>query len=236
VSEISLQRVRAVVGKELREYRRNRSLLAGMTIIPLVFVITPLIQAFTATPDDLRDGNWLVYMLGIPAVVPTVIAAYAVVGERQQGTLEPVLTTPVSRDELLLGKALAALAPSMVVAYAVFALVVAVIDLFANPSSATALLRGPTILAQVVFTPLVAAWSIWIGIAISARASDIRVAQQVGILVSLPSFAVALLVALNVIPANLTTAGILAAALVGLNVLGWKVSASLFDPERLITT
>lgn len=236
MSEISLQRVRAVVGKELREYRRNRSLLAGMTIIPLVFVITPLIQAFTATPDDLRDGNWLVYMLGIPAVVPTVIAAYAVVGERQQGTLEPVLTTPVSRDELLLGKALAALAPSMVVAYAVFALVVAVIDLFANPSSATALLRGPTILAQVVFTPLVAAWSIWIGIAISARASDIRVAQQVGILVSLPSFAVALLVALNVIPANLTTAGILAAALVGLNVLGWKVSASLFDPERLITT
>jgi len=236
VSEISLQRVRAVVGKELREYRRNRSLLAGMTIIPLVFVITPLIQAFTATPDDLRDGNWLVYMLGIPAVVPTVIAAYAVVGERQQGTLEPVLTTPVSRDELLLGKALAALAPSMVVAYAVFALVVAVIDLFANPSSATALLRGPTILAQVVFTPLVAAWSIWIGIAISARASDIRVAQQVGILVSLPSFAVALLVALNVIPANLTTAGLLAAALVGLNVLGWKVSASLFDPERLITT
>ncbi len=236
MSEISLQRVRAVVGKELREYRRNRSLLAGMTIIPLVFVITPLIQAFTATPDDLRDGNWLVYMLGIPAVVPTVIAAYAVVGERQQGTLEPVLTTPVSRDELLLGKALAALAPSMVVAYAVFALVVAVIDLFANPSSATALLRGPTILAQVVFTPLVAAWSIWIGIAISARASDIRVAQQVGILVSLPSFAVALLVALNVIPANLTTAGLLAAALVGLNVLGWKVSASLFDPERLITT
>jgi ABC-type Na+ efflux pump permease subunit len=37
--------------------------------------------------------------------VPTFVAACAVVGERQQGTLEPVLTTPIRREELLLGKA-----------------------------------------------------------------------------------------------------------------------------------
>ena len=33
---ISAGRVRTVFGKELREYRRNRSLVAGMTIIPVV--------------------------------------------------------------------------------------------------------------------------------------------------------------------------------------------------------
>lgn len=218
----------------MREYRRNRSLIAGMTIIPLVFLIAPLIQVFTATPADLQHGNWLLYMLGIPAVVPTVIAAYAIVGERQQGTLEPVLTTPVRSDELLLGKALAALAPSIVVSYVVFALVAIVIALFAEPRSADAVLRGSAILVQVVFTPLVAAWSIWIGIAVSARASDIRIAQQIAIPVSLPSVAVALLVAVNVIPATLATACLLAAVLIGLNVLGWRVSAALFDPERLI--
>lgn len=235
MSGISLRRVRAVVGKELREYRRNRSLFATMTIIPLVFVIAPLIQVFTASLDDLQHGNWLLYMLGIPAVVPTVIAAYAIVGEREQGTLEPVLTTPVRRDELLLGKALAALAPSIIVSYAVFALVLAAIALFADPRSATAVLRGSAILAQIIFTPLVAAWSIWIGIAISARASDIRIAQQIAIPVSLPSFAVALLVVLNVIPATITTACLLAAILIGLNVFGWRISAVLFDPERLIS-
>lgn len=235
MTRFNLRRVGAITGKELREYRRNRSLIAGMTIIPAVFLITPLIQVFTASPTDLRRGDWLLYMLGIPAVVPTVIAAYAIVGERQQHTLEPVLTTPVRRDEFLLGKALAALVPSMVVSYLVFALVVAVIAGFADPDSATAVLRGSAILAQIAFTPLIAAWSIWIGIAISARSRDIRVAQQLAIPASLPSFAVALLVAMNVIPATVPTACILAAVLIGLNVLGWRISAALLNPERLIT-
>ena len=62
-------------------------------------------------------------MLGIPALVPAFLAAYSVVGERQQGTLEPVLTTPIRREEFLLGKALAALVPSLAVAYVVYALV-----------------------------------------------------------------------------------------------------------------
>ncbi len=41
------------------------------------------------------------------------VAAYAVVGERQQGTLEPVLTTPVRREEFLLGRALASFVVSL---------------------------------------------------------------------------------------------------------------------------
>lgn len=229
------RRVRAVASKELREYRRNRSLLAGMTIIPLVFVITPMIQAFTASAADLRQHDWLLYLLGIPAVVPTVIAAYAVVGERAQGTLEPVLTTPVSRAEFLLGKALAALAPSVVVSYGVFALVVALIGRFAEPASAAALLRGPAVVVQLVFTPLLAGWSIWLGIAVSARARDIRVAQQLAMLVSLPSVVVAILAAVDVIPGTLATASVLGVVLVGLNIAGWKVSAAMFDAERLIT-
>ncbi len=232
---ISAGRVRTVFGKELREYRRNRSLVAGMTIIPVVFVITPLIQAFTADPADLQRYDWLLYMLGIPAVVPTVIAAYAVVGERQQGTLEPLLSTPVSPTELLLGKALAALVPSAIVSYGVFALVVGAIAGFAAPASAAALLRGSAILAQIVFTPLVAGWSIWLGLAISARARDLRVAQQLAIPVSLPSVAVAILVAVGVLPAIVATASVLGVVLVGLNILGWRISAAMFDPERLIT-
>ena len=39
-----------------------------------------------------------------PCACPGLLAAYAVVGERQQATLEPLLTTPISREELLLGK------------------------------------------------------------------------------------------------------------------------------------
>ncbi len=57
--------------------------------------------------------------------MPTTLAAYSVVGERQQGTLEPVLSTPVRREEFLLGKALAVLVPTIAISYAVFAVFVA---------------------------------------------------------------------------------------------------------------
>jgi hypothetical protein len=75
-------------------------------------------------------------MLAIPVLVPAALASYAVVGERRQGTLEPVLSTPVRSEELLLGKALAAFVPSVAVAYAVFTLFVAAVELFAQPGVA----------------------------------------------------------------------------------------------------
>ena len=189
----------------------------------------------TSAAAGLSHEHLLLYMLGIPAIVPAAVAAYAVVGERQQGTLEPVLTTPVRRQEFLLGKALAALVPSVAVAYAVYAVFLVCVGLFARPAVASSLLRAPDLLAQLLFTPLVAGWSIWVGIAISARASDFRVAQQLGILASLPTAVVAALIAFDVLHPTLgVTLGLAAALLLG-NGLGWRVTAAAFDRERLIT-
>jgi ABC-type transport system involved in multi-copper enzyme maturation permease subunit len=235
---VSRRRVRAILRKELREYRHNGFIIWTMAIFPLIFLIQPLVVVFTlpaSASTELSHEHLLLYMLGIPAIVPAAVAAYAVVGERQQGTLEPVLTTPVRREEFLLGKALAALVPSVSVAYAVYAVFLACVGLFARPAVASSLLRAPDLLAQLLFTPLLAGWSIWVGIAISARARDFRVAQQLGILASLPTALVAALVAFNVLHPTLGLAlGFAAALLVG-NGLGWRVTAATFDRERLIT-
>ena len=235
---VSRRRVRAVFRKEVREYRRNGFIVLTMAIIPLIFLVQPLIVVFglpAAAANELAHGHLLLYMLGIPALVPAAVAAYAVVGERQQGTLEPVLTTPVRREEFLLGKVLAALVPSVAIAYVVYALFLACVELFAQPAVASALIRGPDLLAQLLFTPLLAAWSIWVGIAISARASDFRVAQQLGTLASLPTAVLAALVAFNVIHPTLGLALGLGAALLLLDGAGWRIVSATFDPERLIT-
>jgi ABC-type transport system involved in multi-copper enzyme maturation permease subunit len=236
---LSTRRIRAIFRKELREYRRNGSLVIGtMAIIPLLFVIPPLIDVFAlpaSAASTLRHGDALLYMLGIPAIVPAVVAAYSIVGERQQGTLEPALTTPIRRDEFLLAKALAAAIPSLAIAYVVYAFVLVCVEAFADPAVASALVRGPSIVAQLLFTPLLAAWSIWIGIAISTRTNDIRVAQQLGTLASLPTVAITTLISYDVIHATLGLALVLAAALLVLNGLGWRLTSAMFDSERLIS-
>jgi ABC-type transport system involved in multi-copper enzyme maturation permease subunit len=235
---VSSSRLRAIYRKELREYRRNGSIVWGMAILTLIFLIQPLVQAFavpSSASGQLTGHHELLYLLAIPALVPATLAAFAVVGERQQGTLEPVLTTPVRREEFLLGKALAVLVPSIVISYAVYLVFLVCVDLFAQPGVAPALLQGPDLLAQLIFTPLLAGWSIWLGIAISTRATEVRVAQQFGILANLPSVAVTTLLAFNVIHPTLALAIGGAALLLILNRLGWRATSAMFDRERLIT-
>jgi ABC-type transport system involved in multi-copper enzyme maturation permease subunit len=235
---LSTRRIRSIVRKELREYRRNRSIVTTMAVIPLVFIIAPLIEVIALPANAsgaLMSGDPLAILLGIPALVPATIAAYAVAGERQQGTLEPVLTTPIRREEFLLAKALATLVPSLAVALAVYAFFLVSVTLFAQPAVASAVLNGPDILAQLLFTPLLATWSIWVGIAISARSSDLRVAQQLGALASLPAVVVVYLIAYDVIPVTVGLVFGLAVLLVVLDGVGWRVVSLAFDRERLIT-
>jgi ABC-2 type transport system permease protein len=235
---VNWRRVRAIFRKELREYRHNGNIIYAMAILPLIFLLQPLIEAFTIPSNgsaSLRRENSLLYMLAIPVLVPAALAAYSVVGERIQGTLEPVLSTPIRSEELLFGKALAAFVPSVVVAYGIFGLFIAAVELFAHQGVATALIRGPDLLAQLIFTPLLATLSIWVGIAVSTRASDPRIAAQLSLLASLPTVAVTSLIAFNVIPATLHVALGLGIVLLVLSRLGWRFATALFNRERLIT-
>ncbi|HSS34952.1 MAG TPA: ABC transporter permease subunit [Patescibacteria group bacterium] len=235
---MSRRRIRAIVWKELREFRRNRSVVVALAIFPLIFLIQPLVAVLIspiASAGELSAGHVLLYMLAIPVLTPAMLAGYAVAGERQQGSLEPVLTTPIRREEFLLGKALAILGPSVATAYAVYAFFVACVAVLADPDVAAAVLQAPDILAQVLFTPLLAAWSIWVGIAISTRSSDVRVAQQLSLLGSLPLVVVTSLIAFGAIHVTLGLAIGLAALLVLADALGWRVVAPMFDRERLIT-
>src|SRR5579864_4089022 len=141
---VSWRRVRAMFRKELREYRRNGAIVVAMAIFPLVIIIQPLIAILVVSSSASRaltHEKPLLYLLAIPALVPATLASFSVVGERQQGTLEPVLTTPIRREEFLLGKALAAFVPSLVIAYAVFGIFIAVVELFAHPGIASAVIH-----------------------------------------------------------------------------------------------
>lgn len=235
---LSGRRVRAVFRKELREYRHNGAIVATMAIFPLIVTIQPLIAILVVSAKaskTLAHEQPLIYLLAIPALVPATLASYSVVGERQQGTLEPLLTTPIRREEFLLGKALAAFVPSVVIAYAVFAFFVAGVEFFAHPGIAHAVIRGPDLLAQVVFTPLMTALAIWLGIGISARTNDVRTAQQLSALASLPAVAITTLIAYKVIHPTPSITVALAAALVVLDRIGWRITSAAFDRERLVS-
>jgi ABC-type Na+ efflux pump permease subunit len=236
-----MQRVRAVVLKEVREFRRNRFVVGTMAVLPLVFLITPMVTLFripdSASGAAVRSavGALSLLMLIIPLVIPPVIASYSVVGERDQGTLEPVLTAPVTASELLVGKAVAAFLPSVGIAYAVYFIAAISIRLGAAHVVSAVVWHTPQLLAQILFTPLLALWAIWLGIGISTRASDVRVAQQLATLAGFPLLAFTSLISFQVIRPSVPLAIGLALALLAVDITAWRLVSRLFDRERLVT-
>jgi ABC-type Na+ efflux pump permease subunit len=234
-------RVKAVVYKEVREFSRNRFVIGTMAVLPLVFLITPMITLFKVPASASRPqikaavGVISLLLLIVPLVIPPVISAYSVVGERVQETLEPVLTTPVRADELLLGKAAAAFVPSVAISYVLYVIVIVFVRLAAAHVVVDVVWHAPEMLAQVLFTPLLAAWSIWVGIGISTRSTDVRVAQQLATLAGLPLLAFTSLISFQVITPTVPLAVGLALALLALDAIAWRVVSRLFDPERLVT-
>ena len=233
----SATRIRALYRKELREYRRSGYILATMAVLPLGVLVFPLILVLAlpaSAASTFQTGDPLLILLGIPALLPSILAGYAVVGEREQGTLEPVLTTPIRREELVLAKALAAFVPSLTIAYVLYAAFLLVTKLFAQPTVAAGVLQVPDVLVQVLFTPLIALLTIWFSIAISTRSTDVRVAMQLGAVAGLPVLLVAYLITFSVIPATLALAIGIGAALLVLDSIGWRLVSALFNRERLI--
>jgi ABC-type Na+ efflux pump permease subunit len=235
----SWTRVGALLRKELRDYRRNRFVIGTMAAVPVLFIILPAIQLIAANATgknvSAHVGLSLLYMLVIPVTMPSVVCAYSVVGEREQGTLEPVLATPIRREEFLIAKALAAFVPTLVIAYAVFGIFLAVAALFAHPVIVSAIYAGTHVLVQLLFTPLLAGWAIWVGIAVSTRSTDVRAAQQLSVLGSIPPLIIVALMSFNVITESAALAIGLAAALLVFDLLAWRVVAAMFDRERLVT-
>jgi ABC-2 type transport system permease protein len=234
-------RVRAVVLKELREYRRRRSIIATMAILPIFILVADAVAVFVVPQStvvlDARTYvvSPILYLLLIPVVMPSTLAGYAVAGEREQGTLEPLLTTPVQRKEFILGKAVAVALPTMILSYGGFVLFLGAVALFAKPAISSATFgQGALVLALFLLAPLLAGWAIAVGMIASVKATDVRVAQQLGTLVSLPPVLFILMLATGVIHLNYVITVIVSMALLLIDYGAFRIVARMMIPERLV--
>jgi len=234
-------RAMAVLRKELRDFRRNKFIVATMIALPLFVLFVPFSSVL-----GLKEGTaqsvvratlgsaGLVFFL-VPLILPTVIAGYSVIGEREQGTLEPVLTTPVREAELLIGKALSAVIPCVAISYLLFGIYLAVVHSSAAPVVRQLVVQSSQIVAVILFVPLLALFSIWVGLAISVRSNDVRVAQQLSGLAVFPMLGLIALFTFRVISPTVTVALSGAVLLAVLDAVAWRVVSAMFDRERILT-
>ena len=205
--------VRAVCVREWREALGNK-LLVGMTLLPPVIILAAGIVAVAAAavnPPSERDVQalyaaapavqgldpkeaiqgfiatyFLILFMLIPTVVPLTMAIYSVIGEKTARTLEPLLAAPVGVGELLFAKSLASTVPSVLVTWIAYAIYLVAVSSLGSRAAVNAVVSPRWILAILVMVPLLTLLSVNLGILISTRVNDVRVAQQIGGLVVVP--------------------------------------------------
>lgn len=127
----------------------------------------------------------LMFMI-LPVAIPVTIAAYSIVGEKTTRSLEPLLATPITTVELLVGKALAAVIPAILVTWLAYIIYLIGASFLVTPSIFSLMLDPMWFLAIFVVSPLLTLLAVNFALMVSSRVSDPRVAEQLSTLVILP--------------------------------------------------
>jgi ABC-type Na+ efflux pump permease subunit len=258
----SLRRALAVFQKDWLDLKKNRALLWSMFALPAVIVVMPVgvVMAYVHNPSDpnlhlmaLYYDNavaaeravpfliekvltdWFSIYLVMPVFVPILISSHAVAGEKERRTLEPLLASPVTPLELVVGKSLASLGPSFVICLVSFALLCVGVDAVAWPvAHALVLPNGMWVFGVFVIAPLFAFFGNGVAVIISARVGDARLAQQLSGILVLPLIGLAAGQFAGWLKAGATYYGLLGALVLLLDVAILFVARRLFDRERLM--
>jgi ABC-2 type transport system permease protein len=204
-----------LLSKELTELRRSPVLVLSMLSLPAAMVAVPLVLVAyldrAAPPETLywlREvykidlhgpgglagvlvaavaKNWLPLFLVMPVFLPILMAAQSVGGERERRTLEPLLATPISTAEIVLGKSLAAVVPSLAVTWIAAALLCLGLDsIAAGRMGPPPMPDASWLFGCLLLSPLLALFGNALAVVVSSRVLDPRAAQNLAAMTVLP--------------------------------------------------
>ncbi|MGA3111759.1 MAG: ABC transporter permease subunit [Candidatus Bathyarchaeia archaeon] len=232
-----------IARKELKVIGRKRSIIFYTIGLPLlisiVFTLVLRNQIANGIPQTISLGaDSIIYIFVVLAtVLPSTIAAYSIVGEKVEKTLEPLLATPTTDGEILLGKSIAAFLPPMLSAWMGASIFMAATDYillngglgyyyFPNWNAGVMLL---------LLAPLAAVLSIEVGVIASSRVSDVRGANQIAGLMFIPFVAVFFAGAEGIFSFNVVNLLIFSAVVAIADVVLFFLSRSTFKREDILT-
>ncbi|MBN1299200.1 MAG: ABC transporter permease, partial [Actinobacteria bacterium] len=185
---------------------------------------------------DFMIKQFMIFLLLIPAMLPSLIAPASIVLEKESNTLEPLLATPVKTRELLLGKTLTSMVPSFIASFINFILITLVIDFIAYTKFNT--LPLPTwewLIITFILSPAISFIITMLSIIISSKSTDIRSAQGIGAIVIFPIYAVIGMQIAGLFLINTWFILITCLVLIAICPLILRVAVRIFDRENILT-
>jgi ABC-type Na+ efflux pump permease subunit len=234
-----------IASKDFAIFRKKRNVI--YSILPfLVSVLFPAVIAFTgrsgakgipAAQLPILLPAFSFFYLILAGFLPTSIASYSIVGEKVEKSLEPLLATPTTDGEILLGKGISALLPPIAAILGSSVVFMALMDLVTRgPLGYDFFPNWNAGVVLFLMVPLAAILSVEWNVILSARVNDVRVAAQLGALIVLPFSGIYVAGELKLIPLGDTTNLLIIAGVLALmDALLLYVARATFRREEILT-
>lgn len=235
---MDFQNVWTVSLKEFKIFSKKRSILYTTLISPLLvgFAIPSIFgHALAHASSGLLNAPVFLFAV-IAGTIPTPMASYSLVGEKVQKTLEPLLATPVTDGEILLGKVISVLLPSVLAIYAGAAIFMVLVDQVT--SGILGYLYFPNWnagLILLVTVPLVSLASVELNVILSARMGDVRSVQQLGAILVLPLVGILGAAETGFIPVTTGNLLVVSAIVLLADIALFYLSKATFRREEILT-
>ena len=248
--------------KEIKEMLKNKSIWLPILAVSIMFSVffpaflTFSLDAIVKDPEtsqfaarifadieniemamlDFIIKQFMVFLLLVPAMIPSLIAPAAIVLEKENNTLEPLIATPVKTSELLMGKTLTSMVPSFAVSLINFALITIVVDTISYLKFG--ILPLPTwelFVVAFILSPAISFIITMISIIISSKSTDIRSAQSIGAVIIFPIYAVIGMQIAGLFLISIKYFLIACLVLLAICPLVLKLAGRVFDRENILT-
>jgi ABC-2 type transport system permease protein len=264
--EADMNKIKTIMLKEWAEVFRNRMVIFTVAFLPLLMTAIPLGILFstrgTAGASGINSGlpsemtqsmcpgslssaecmqvflvsQFMMLFMIVPVIIPVTIAAYSIVGEKTTRSLEPLLATPITTMELLMGKCLAAVIPAILATYAAFGIFIAGSWLIvANKLLLASLLDPRWLIAIFIVGPLLAILAVAFSLMVSSRVNDPRVAEQISMVIIAPVLAGFFGQIGGLFVLNSQVISIVAVVMVLLDALMLYLATRIFRREQILT-
>jgi ABC-2 type transport system permease protein len=179
------------------------------------------------------------YLLLIPTMIAISLATFSIVEEKQTGTLEPLLATPVRTWELLLAKALSGAIPAIIMSWVCAVVFLVGITFLVSKAVVETCLQSTQLISiwlisLIFLVPAISVLSFMLGVISSSKASDAKSAQNVALIIVLPVLAIVATQIIGVISFTPILLLILSFVLCLLDLAVLRLAVKLFCREAIL--
>ena len=235
-----------IARRDFKIFGQQKNIWYSIFIFPVIIsVLFPAILQFAgqrsrglltiANLPNLLDSFSFFIVIGA-AFIPLGIASYSIVGEKIEKSLEPLLATPLTDGEILLGKAIAALLPTLVAMYAGATVFMVGVDAVTFGELGYNYFPNWTFgVLLLILVPVAVIMSVLYSIIVSSRVNDVRSANSYGIFIFLPFLAIYFASEIGIISLDTTGILIIACILFAIDIALYFIGTAAFQREEILT-